>query len=105
MLTARLAEIWRYPVKSMLGEPLKHAHVGPGGLQGDRCWAVVDPETGVSLSAKRYPDLLRCRAWTSDAGVIVRLPDNRELPVDSDELAHDLSELLKRQVTTRPPKP
>lgn len=69
-------------------------------MQGDRCWAVVDAESGVSLSAKRYPDLLRCCAWTSDGDVMVRLPDGRELPVSSDDVALGLSDLLGRQVTT-----
>jgi uncharacterized protein YcbX len=96
-----LAEIWRYPVKSMLGEQLDQANVGPGGIQGDRQWAVVDAESGVSLSAKRYADLLRCRAWTSDSEVMIRLPDSREYLAGSAEVAHGLSDLLGRQVTTR----
>jgi len=96
-----LAGIWRYPVKSMLGEQLDQALVGPDGIQGDRRWAVVDAESGVSLSAKRYPDLLRCQAWTSGTGVMIRLPDNREYTADSPDLAQGLSDLLGRQVTTR----
>ena len=101
MLNARIAEIWRYPVKSMLGEQLEHANVGPGGIQGDRRWAVVDAESGVSLSAKRYPDLLRCRAWTSEGEVMVKLPDCRELPVSCDDIKVALSDLLGRRVATR----
>ncbi len=101
MINARIAEIWRYPVKSMLGEQIDHAKVGPGGIEGDRLWAVVDAKSGVSLSAKRYPDLLRCRAWTGDGDVMVRLPDGRELTVSSDDVALGLSDLLGRQVTTR----
>ena len=96
-----IAEIWRYPVKSMLGEHLDQANVGPGGIQGDRRWAVVDKESGVSLSAKRYADLLRCRAWTSDGEVMIRIPDSREYPAGSAEVARGLSDLLGRQVTTR----
>jgi len=96
-----LAEIWRYPVKSMLGERLDQANVGPGGIHGDRRWAVVDAESGVSLSAKRYANLLRCRARTSDSEVMIRLPDGHEYLADSAEVAHGLSDLLGRQVTTR----
>ena len=96
-----ISEIWRYPVKSMLGEQLDQANVGPGGIQGDRRWAVVDAESGVSLSAKRYADLLRCSAWTSDSTVMIRLPDDREYRVDSAEVARGLSDLLGRQVITR----
>ena len=96
-----LAEIWRYPVKSMLGEQIDQANVTPGGIQGDRRWAVVDAESGVSLSAKRYTDLLRCRAWTSDGDVMIALPNGREYPAGSADVAHDLSDLLGRQVVTR----
>jgi uncharacterized protein YcbX len=85
----------------MLGERVEQASVGPGGIDGDRRWAVVDAESGVSLSAKRYPDLLRCRAWTGESGVMVQLSDKRVLPVDSDDAAIGLSELLGRQVNTR----
>ena len=31
-----VAEIWRYPVKSMAGEALDEAEVGPSGIPGDR---------------------------------------------------------------------
>lgn len=96
-----IAEIWRYPVKSMLGEQLDQASVGPGGIQGDRQWAVVDADSGVSLSAKRYADILRCRAWTSGGEVIIGLPDDREYPAGSAEIARSLSELLGRDVLTR----
>jgi len=96
-----ITEIWRYPVKSMLGEQLDQANVGPGGIQGDRRWAVVDTETGVSLSAKRYADLLCCQARTGDDGVLISVPGHDEYPAGSDEIAYRLSELLGRQVTTR----
>lgn len=97
----KITEIWRYPVKSMLGEQLDEANVGPGGFQGDRRWAVVDAQSGVSLSAKRYADLLCCRAWTSDGEVMIRLPDGSEFPAGSADAAHGLSDLLGRRVTTR----
>ena len=97
----KIAEIWRYPVKSMLGEQLDQASVGPSGIQGDRRWAVVDAESGVSLSAKRYADLLRCRAWMSDNEVMIRLPDSGDLLAGSAEVARGLSDLLGREVTTR----
>ena len=101
VVDVEILEIWRYPVKSMLGEKLDQANVGPGGIQGDRRWAVVDAESGVSLSAKRYADLLRCSARTSDGEVIVSIPDSREYVAGSVELARGLSDLLGRQVTTR----
>lgn len=57
--------LWRFPVKSMLGEELDEVHVGEGGIVGDRAFALVDVVTGKVASAKHpkvWPDLLRCRA-------------------------------------------
>ena len=97
----KVAEVWRYPVKSMLGEELDQAEVEPAGIQGDRQWAVVDAESGVSLSAKRYAELLSCRAWTIDTEIMIALPDGSEFPVASTEAAIGLTDLLGREVVTR----
>ncbi len=37
-----VAEIWRYPVKSMAGERLESCLIAATGLEGDRRWALVD---------------------------------------------------------------
>ena len=49
--------IWRYPVKSMAGEPLTTAFVGTRGIPGDRGWAVFDDTRGGVTGAKRIPAL------------------------------------------------
>jgi uncharacterized protein YcbX len=57
--------LWRFPVKSMLGEELDAADLSKGGLVGDRVYALVDKETGKVASAKHaklWPNLLKCRA-------------------------------------------
>ncbi len=57
--------LWRFPVKSMLGEELEAVDLGEGGVVGDRAYAIVDRETGKVASAKHpklWPDLLKCRA-------------------------------------------
>jgi len=41
----RVAELWRYPVKSLQGERLDTADVGAQGLPGDRQWALFDEAT------------------------------------------------------------
>lgn len=97
----KIAEIWRYPVKSMLGEKIHRADVTPGGIDGDRRWAVVDAQSGVSLSAKRYADLLRCRASTNDGEVTIEMPDGAQYRAGSAAVARGLSELLGRDVVTR----
>ena len=46
MTLARVKSIHRYPVKSMGGETLESANLGPQGLHGDRSWAVRDEVRG-----------------------------------------------------------
>lgn len=47
-----IAALYRYPVKSMLGEPLPRVTLDERGVVGDRVYAVLDRETGVLASAK-----------------------------------------------------
>jgi uncharacterized protein len=93
----RVAELWRYPVKSLQGERLTSTEVGPEGLAGDRQWALFDVGTGFGLTARRVPDLLflsgRLRA---DGRVEVVLPDGT---ITSDDAV--LSDRLGRPVTLR----
>lgn len=49
----RVAELWRYPVKSMLGEQLEEADFAERGLAGDRAYAVKDVESGRIQNVKR----------------------------------------------------
>jgi uncharacterized protein len=44
--------LWRYPVKSMMGEELNATEVTDRGLLGDRAFAVVDASTGKVAGAK-----------------------------------------------------
>src|SRR5262249_8053221 len=62
--------LWRYPVKSMLGEEIDYADVTERGLSGDRAYAVIDRLTGKVASAKhprKWGGLLACRASYDDA--------------------------------------
>ncbi len=74
-VVARVAELWRYPVKSMQGERLSGALVGATGLAGDREWAVVDTATGLALTGRRAPQLLFAHASIVDDDVRITLPD------------------------------
>jgi uncharacterized protein len=72
----QVAELWRYPVKSLQGERLTSADVGPEGLAGDRQWALFDVATGFGLTARRVPDLLFLSGrLRPDGRVEVVLPD------------------------------
>ncbi|MFB7333239.1 MOSC domain-containing protein [Streptomyces adustus] len=97
-----VAALYRYPVKSMLGEAVSDVAVTEAGLSGDRIHAVLD-ETGAVGSAKhprKWGELLRCRSRLDDSGTVrVVLPDGTELPVEDRELDLRLSKLLGRQVS------
>jgi uncharacterized protein YcbX len=62
-----LAELWRYPVKSMAGERLDRATVGPLGLHGDRVVQVYDGR-GRLVTARTHPRLLGLHATTGSDG-------------------------------------
>jgi hypothetical protein len=49
----RVAELWRYPVKSLAGERLSIATLAPDGIAGDRLVVVAGPE-GVRTSRRHY---------------------------------------------------
>ena len=49
----RIAGLWRYPVKSLAGEPLQVATLTPSGIPGDRVVHVCGPE-GVRTARKHH---------------------------------------------------
>ena len=49
----RITGLWRYPVKTLAGEPLSTAVIGHDGIAGDRIVRVRGPE-GVRTSRRQY---------------------------------------------------
>jgi uncharacterized protein YcbX len=93
----RVKELWRFPVKSLLGEQLDEAVLGPEGVRGDRGFALYDAETGMGLTARRVPELLfASAALRDDDGVEITLPDGT---TTSDDAV--LSDWLGRRVVLR----
>jgi uncharacterized protein YcbX len=90
-MTARVVQLWRYPVKSMAGEPLDEADVYWHGIPGDRRYALVQPELTHSdfpwLTIRERAELVgyRPRLLTperpDDSRVAVSTPDGDELDV------------------------
>jgi MOSC domain-containing protein len=62
----RIAGLWRYPVKSLAGEPLSMADLTETGIPGDRVVHVRGPE-GVRTARRQYR-LLGLRATTGPRG-------------------------------------
>lgn len=73
----RVAELWRFPVKSLQGERLDGVTVGVSGIEGDRAFALFDLDTGLGLTARRLPELLFASAHFVAPGVRpeITLPD------------------------------
>src|SRR5690625_5880985 len=94
----RVAQLWRYPVKSMGGEALEAARVTARGVAGDRQWAVLDEE-GIIRSARQWPRLIELAASYAEgesarfggfgrqvAEVCIRWADGRVAGWDTDTL-------------------
>lgn len=93
--------LYRYPVKSMLGEDVTSVTVTEQGVHGDRVYAVLDGSgaVGSAKHPRKWGDLLRCRSRLDDAGVVrVVLPDGTALSAADPELGGRLGKLLGREV-------
>lgn len=95
--------IFRYPVKSMGGEPLEVAHLGWHGLDGDRRLAFrkMDDRSGFPwLSASKLPELLLFTPLRGEDGAPgdlpthVRTPDGEAMPVFGEDLATEVGRRL-----------
>lgn len=100
-----VAELWRYPVKSMLGEQRPSLVVTRRGVVGDRAWALRDPATGRIASAKKYPQLLEFQAryvteptLESPGRIRVDTPDGRSFSPEDETASSIVSEILGREV-------
>lgn len=98
----RVAQLWRYPVKSMAPEPLTTATLSWHGLAGDRRWAFVRgdrPRSGFPwLTLRELPALdqyVPCLVEPDrpdDSPVEIRTPDGRVLDVADPQLAAALGD-------------
>jgi uncharacterized protein len=102
--------LWRYPVKSMMGEELNASAVTTRGLLGDRAYALVDRSDGKVASAKnprKWPQLFDYRAAFVEPPrpgaplppVRLTLPDGTMLTSTHTDLNQILSQALNREVT------
>jgi uncharacterized protein len=98
-----VVEVWRYPVKSFQGERVERLEIAPGGADGDRELAVVDPAAGKVLSAKKWADLLLASARHDGDDIVISLPDGSEHKA-ADPAVHDaLSAWLDHEVRLAAP--
>ena len=84
-MAVKVTEIWRYPVKTMAGETLQRAGMGPLGIEGDRVVHVVDA-SGRVITSRSHPRFLGHKGSLGTRGAI--LVDGR--PWDSPEVAAEV---------------
>jgi uncharacterized protein YcbX len=92
----RVAEVWRYPVKSVGGEQLQSAAVDERGIEFDRAWGIFEPSTGMVLTARREPSLLFLSASVADGRPCITSDEGED--VSSNE---GLSDWIGRPVVVR----
>lgn len=104
-----VVSLWRYPVKSMMGEELNAAEVSDRGLVGDRAYALRDPSNAKVVSAKhpgKWGKLFDCRAVFAEpprAGentppVRITLPNGSMVTSEQRDLNQILTHALGREV-------
>jgi uncharacterized protein len=105
-----VVSLWRYPVKSMIGEELATVAVSERGLAGDRAWALQDSTDGKIATAKnprKWPNLFAfqasCHALPAGsheaADLRITLPNGTVLTPQTSNINQILSQAVGRQVT------
>src|SRR5262245_38073268 len=117
MIVGSVVSLWRYPVKSMMGEELNTSTITERGLFGDRVYAIMDTETGKVASAKhprKWRKLFDCYAAyveppkPDDATlppVWITLPNGTVVRSEQHDIDEILSNLLERNVVLQMPAP
>ena len=107
----QVKELFRYPVKSMLGERLTELEVGLKGVIGDRAWALRE-SNGRIVTAKKWGNMLGFRASYDKtpqpdrlAPVKIMLPDGNSVYADDPDASDVISKYLGRPVKLERARP
>lgn len=110
VMVGAVVSLWRYPVKSMMGEELNSSEVTERGLLGDRAYALVDPTNAKVASAKnprKWGKLFDCRAAFVEPprpashmpAVRITLPEGAIVTSEQSGINAILSSVVGREVT------
>jgi uncharacterized protein YcbX len=105
-----VVSLWRYPVKSLMGEELNATAISERGLLGDRAYALVDSSDGKVATAKnprKWPTLFDFRAGFIEPPrlsanlppIRITLPDGTIAATQQSDLNQIISNTLNRKVT------
>ncbi len=109
MQLGTIAEIYRYPVKSMLGESLEVVMLGETGIPGDRAWAIRDEVRGGIQGGKKIAGLMSCAAryveWPGSGAAPapeIELPNGDRFRANEPDAAKRIGEAVGRELTLWP---
>jgi uncharacterized protein YcbX len=114
MRSLKVTSLWRYPVKSMMGEEMNACEMTEKGLLGDRAFGVIDTSTGKLANAKnpkKWPDMFQYRAAFIEPPqaslpvppVRITFPDGTTIVSTEDEKNEKLSKSFNRTVVLASP--
>ncbi len=97
-------DLFRYPVKSMLGEQLSAVDIGDTGVIGDRAYALRETN-GRVVTAKKWANMFEFSARYDApprrgelAPLSITLPDGRSIQAQAPDVSSVLSAVLGREV-------
>jgi len=96
-----IKEIYRYPVKSMMAEPLASATLGLRGIEGDRRFAFIITESKSDfpwLNASKYSKMIGYKPIMNDSITRVITPSGVDLELQSEALRKELSNAYGSEV-------
>jgi uncharacterized protein YcbX len=102
MNNASVLNIYRYPVKSMMGESMSEVTIGETGIPGDRSWAVRDEKRGGIRGGKKIPQLMMLAAQSGPTAPLITAPDGDSASASSEHINEWLSGKLNHPVTLWP---
>lgn len=95
----QVSQLWRYPVKSMVGGTVDAIELDDLGIVGDRTWAARDLERGGIRGAKKIGSLMRLAARDVDDGhVEITLPDGTTVRTSDADIDVRVSAALDHRV-------
>jgi len=95
----QVTQLWRYPVKSMIGGLVDAVDLDDLGIVDDRTWAVRDLERGGIRGAKKIGSLMQLAARDVDGDdVAITLPDGSEVRTSDADVDERVSAALDHHV-------
>ncbi len=111
-MSTSVSKLFRYPVKSLMGESLTSLDIGARGTIGDRVWAVRDEVRGGIRGGKKIPQLMKLQAnfigdpaAEGSSPALIKGLDGSERKTDANDINSWLSAQLQHQVTLWPLMP